>query len=88
LQVSDQIALSSSSFSPEENEEFIITTITYNEVTGKTTLTLNQPLKFKHVSLEQTINGLKIKTAAKVFPSIIYSSYCVAVIFNVVFLFL
>jgi len=72
LQVSDQIALSSSSFSPEENEEFIITTITYDEETGKTTLSLNQALKFKHISLEQTINGLKIKTAAKVFPFIVF----------------
>ncbi|XP_063689847.1 fibrocystin-L-like isoform X2 [Bolinopsis microptera] len=64
--VSDQIALSSSSFAPEENEEFIITTITYDKAAGKTTLGLNQALKFKHISLEQTINGVKIKTAAKI----------------------
>ena len=69
--VGDQIAISSSSFSPKENEDFFITALSYD--TGKTSITLDRSFMYKHIAMEQTIDGTVIKTAAKVQIGVQYS---------------
>ena len=65
-QVDDEIAISSSSFAPEEHEYNKIKAISYDERTKTTTIQLDTSLLFKHISSETTANGKTIKTAAKV----------------------
>ena len=63
-QVGDEIAISSSSFAPEEHEYNKIKTINYAD--SATTIELEVPLLYKHISTETTANGQTIKAAAKV----------------------
>lgn len=60
--VGDQVVLTSTSRSPEENEEFNITSISSD---GRT-IGIDPSVRYKHISLVQTIAGRQIETRAEV----------------------
>ena len=60
--VGDHVVLASTSRSPEENEEFNITSVSND---GRT-IGITPSVKYRHISLLQTIAGKQIETRAEV----------------------